>query len=102
MIEIGRWIGMAAMTRSELTIKDVSWDNLGVIPEVFQKLGINLERRCADIYIPEQEYYEIQDYIEGSILTIADAPWSGFTPEFSSIVLVISTQARGAAPSYMT
>lgn len=95
MIEIGSWIGMAAMTRSELTIKDVSWDNLGVIPEVFQKLGINLERRGDDIYIPEQEYYEIQDYIDGSILTIADAPWPGFTPDLLSIVLVISTQARG-------
>ena len=95
MIEIGSWIGMAAMTRSELTIKDVSWDNLGVIPEVFQKLGIKLERRGDDIYIPEQEYYEIQDYIDGSILTIADAPWPGFTPDLLSIVLVISTQARG-------
>ena len=86
---------MAAMTRSELTIKDVSWDNLGVIPEVFQKLGIKLERRGDDIYIPEQEYYEIQDYIDGSILTIADAPWPGFTPDLLSIILVISTQARG-------
>lgn len=95
MIEIGSWIGMAAMTRSELTIKDVSWDNLGVIPEVFQKLGIKLERRGDDIYIPEQEYYEIQDYIDGSILTIADAPWPGFTPDLLSIILVISTQARG-------
>ncbi|HLS12581.1 MAG TPA: UDP-N-acetylglucosamine 1-carboxyvinyltransferase [Flavobacteriaceae bacterium] len=95
MIEIGSWIGMAAMTRSELTIKDVSWDNLGVIPEVFRKLGIKLERRGDDIYIPEQEYYEIQDYIDGSILTIADAPWPGFTPDLLSIVLVISTQARG-------
>ena len=95
MIEIGSWIGMAAMTRSELTIKDVSWDNLGVIPEIFQKIGIELERRGDDIFIPEQDYYEIQDYIDGSILTIADAPWPGFTPDLLSIILVISTQARG-------
>ena len=95
MIEIGSWIGMAAMTRSEITIKDVSWDNLGMIPEVFQKLGIKLERRGDDIYIPEQEFYEIQDYIDGSILTISDSPWPGFTPDLLSIILVISTQARG-------
>lgn len=95
MIEIGSWIGMAAMTRSEITIKDVSWDNLGMIPEVFQKLGIKLERRGDDIFIPEQEFYEIQDYIDGSILTISDSPWPGFTPDLLSIILVISTQARG-------
>lgn len=96
MIEIGSWIGMAAMTRSELTIKDVSWDNLGMIPEVFRKLGIKLERRGDDIYIPEQDAYEIQEYIDGSILTISDAPWPGFTPDLLSIILVISTQARGS------
>ncbi|HLW15494.1 MAG TPA: UDP-N-acetylglucosamine 1-carboxyvinyltransferase [Flavobacteriaceae bacterium] len=95
MIEIGSWIGMAAMTRSEITIKDVSWDNLGMIPEIFQKLGIKLDRRGDDIFIPAQESYEIQDYIDGSILTISDSPWPGFTPDLLSIILVISTQARG-------
>lgn len=95
MIEIGSWIGMAAMTRSELTIKNVSWDNLGQIPNVFRKLGIQLERKGDDIYIPSQESYEIQNYIDGSVLTIADAPWPGFTPDLLSIVLVVSTQAKG-------
>ena len=95
MIEIGSWIGVAVMTRSELTIKDVSWDNLGQIPNVFRKLGIQLEKRGDDIYIPEQESYEIQNYIDGSVLTVADAPWPGFTPDLLSIVLVISTQAKG-------
>ena len=97
MIEIGSWIGLAAMTRSEITIKDVSWDNLGVIPNTFRKLGITLERRGDDIYIPAHEDgYEIQNYIDGSILTIADAPWPGFTPDLLSIVLVVATQARGS------
>lgn len=96
MIEIGSWIGMAAMTRSEITIKDVSWENLGMIPDVFLKLGIKLERRGDDIYIPEQENYEIQEYIDGSILTISDSPWPGFTPDLLSIILVISTQATGS------
>lgn len=96
MIEIGSWIGMAAMTRSEITIKDVSWDNLGMIPLVFQKLGIKLERRGDDIFIPEQESYAIQEYIDGSILTVSDAPWPGFTPDLLSIILVISTQAKGS------
>ncbi len=95
MIEIGSWIGMAAMTRSELTIKNVSWDNLGQIPNVFRKLGIQLERKGDDIYIPSQESYEIQNYIDGSVLTIADAPWPGFTPDLLSIVLVVATQAKG-------
>ena len=95
MIEIGSWIGVAVMTRSELTIKDVSWENLGQIPNVFRKLGIQLEKRGDDIYIPEQESYEIQNYIDGSVLTIADAPWPGFTPDLLSIVLVIATQAKG-------
>ena len=95
MIEIGSWIGVAVMTRSELTIKDVSWDNLGQIPNVFRKLGIKLEKRGDDIYIPEQESYEIQNYIDGSVLTVADAPWPGFTPDLLSIVLVIATQAKG-------
>ncbi|WP_291118228.1 UDP-N-acetylglucosamine 1-carboxyvinyltransferase [Flavobacterium sp. UBA6135] len=96
MIEIGSWIGLAAMTRSEITIKNVSWDNLGVIPNVFRKLGITLERRGDDIYIPEHKNgYEVKTDIDGSILTIADAPWPGFTPDLLSIVLVVATQAKG-------
>jgi UDP-N-acetylglucosamine 1-carboxyvinyltransferase len=96
MIEIGSWIGLAAMTRSEITIKNVSWDNLGVIPSVFRKLGITLERKGDDIYIPAHEDgYEIKTDIDGSILTIADAPWPGFTPDLLSIVLVVATQAHG-------
>ena len=96
MIEIGSWIGLAAMTRSELTIKDVSWENLGLIPSVFQKLGIALERRNDDIYIPaHSDGYTIQNYIDGSILTIADAPWPGLTPDLLSIILVVATQAKG-------
>jgi UDP-N-acetylglucosamine 1-carboxyvinyltransferase len=96
MIEIGSWIGLAAMTRSEITIKNVSWDNLGVIPNTFRKLGITLERRGDDIYIPSHENgYEIKTDIDGSILTVADAPWPGFTPDLLSIVLVVATQAKG-------
>jgi UDP-N-acetylglucosamine 1-carboxyvinyltransferase len=95
MIEIGSWIGVAVMTRSSLTIKNVSWENLGQIPNVFRKLGIQLEKKGDDIYIPEQESYEIQNYIDGSILTVSDAPWPGFTPDLLSIVLVIATQAKG-------
>jgi UDP-N-acetylglucosamine 1-carboxyvinyltransferase len=97
MIEIGSWIGLAAMTQSEITIKNVSWENLGIIPNTFRKLGITLEKRGDDIYIPKHENgYEIQNYIDGSILTIADAPWPGFTPDLLSIVLVVATQARGS------
>ena len=96
MIEIGSWIGLAAMTKSELTIKNVSWDNLGQIPTAFEKLGIKLERRDDDIYIPRHENgYEVQSYIDGSILTIADAPWPGLTPDILSILLVVATQAKG-------
>ena len=96
MIEIGSWIGLAAMTRSEITIKNVSWDNLGIIPNTFRKLGITLERRGDDIYIPaHNDGYEIKTDIDGSILTIADAPWPGFTPDLLSIVLVVATQAKG-------
>ena len=95
MIEIGSWIGVAVMTQSELTIKDVSWKDLGQIPNVFRKLGIQLERKGDDIYIPAQDSYEIQNYIDGSVLTVADAPWPGFTPDLLSIVLVIATQAKG-------
>ena len=96
MIEIGSWIGLAAMTKSEITIKNVSWDNLGVIPNVFRKLGITLERRGDDIFIPSHENgYEVKTDIDGSILTISDAPWPGFTPDLLSIVLVVATQAKG-------
>jgi UDP-N-acetylglucosamine 1-carboxyvinyltransferase len=96
MIEIGSWIGLAAMTRSEITIKNVSWENLGLIPETFRKLGITLEKVGDDIYIPRQESYEIQGYIDGSILTVSDSTWPGFTPDLLSIVLVIATQAKGS------
>ncbi|WP_299768063.1 UDP-N-acetylglucosamine 1-carboxyvinyltransferase [uncultured Dokdonia sp.] len=96
MIEIGSWIGLAAMTKSEITIKNVSWDDLGVIPNTFRKLGITLERKGDDIYIPAHtEGYQIESYIDGSFMTIADAPWPGFTPDLLSIVLVVATQARG-------
>ena len=96
MVEIGSWIGLAAMTKSEITIKNVSWDNLGVIPNTFRKLGITVERRGDDIYIPAHlDGYEVKTDIDGSILTIADAPWPGFTPDLLSICLVTATQARG-------
>jgi len=96
MIEIGSWIGMAAMTKSELTIKNVSWGNLGLIPRIFEKMGIKLEKVDDDIHIPAQENYSIQNYIDGSILTVSDAPWPGFTPDLLSIILVIATQANGS------
>ncbi|NVK04493.1 MAG: UDP-N-acetylglucosamine 1-carboxyvinyltransferase [Flavobacteriia bacterium] len=96
MIEVGSWIGLAAMTQSELTIKNAEYDELGVIPDVFRKLGIKLERRGNDIYIPAQDSYEIDTFIDGSILTIADAPWPGFTPDLLSIILVVATQAKGS------
>lgn len=95
MIEVGSFIGLAAMTQSEITIKDVSFEDLGVIPAVFQRLGIKLEKRGDDIFIPSQENYEIDTFIDGSILTIADAIWPGFTPDLLSIVLVVATQAKG-------
>jgi UDP-N-acetylglucosamine 1-carboxyvinyltransferase len=97
MIEIGSWIGLAAMTKSELTIKNVSWNDLGLIPNVFRKLGITVEKKGDDIFIPAHTNgYEIQSFIDGSILTIADAPWPGFTPDLLSIILVVATQARGS------
>ncbi len=96
MIEIGSFIGLAAMTESEITIKDVHYDELGMIPDVFKRLGIKLERRGDDIYVPAQKHYEIETFIDGSIMTIADAPWPGFTPDLLSIVLVIATQAKGS------
>ena len=96
-IEIGSWIGLAAMTKSEITIQNVSWDDLGQIPNVFSKLGIQLERKGDDIFIPAHlDGYEVQNYIDGSILTISDSPWPGFTPDLLSIILVVSTQARGS------
>ncbi len=96
MIEIGSFIGLAAMTQSEITIKNCRIDMLGVIPEKFRQLGIELEFRGDDIFIPEQEVYEIQTFIDGSVLTIYDHPWPGFTPDLLSIVLVVATQARGS------
>jgi len=96
MIEIGSWIGLAAMTQSELTIKNAGVAHLGIIPEVFRKLGIQLEIQGDDIYIPAQESYEIGAYLDGSMVTVADAPWPGFTPDLLSIVLVTATQAKGS------
>jgi len=96
MIEIGSFIGLAAITKSAITIKNVSYENLGLIPSVFSKLGIKMERQGDDIYIPSQESYEIQSFIDGSILTISDAPWPGFTPDLLSIVLVVASQAKGS------
>src|SRR6201991_565791 len=96
MIEIGSFIGLAAMTGSEITIKDVKYKELGMIPDVFRRLGIQLELRGDDIYIPAQEHYEIDTFIDGSIMTIADSPWPGFTPDLLSIVLVVAIQAKGS------
>lgn len=96
MIEIGSFIGLAAMTKSEITIKNVRFNELGIIPKVFQKLGIKMELRDDDIYIPSQDSYEIENFIDGSILTISDAPWPGFTPDLLSIILVVATQAKGS------
>ena len=95
MIEIGSFIGLAAMTESEITIKNVCYEELGIIPNVFRKLGIKFERKGDDIYIPSQKHYVIESFIDGSMLTIADSPWPGFTPDLLSIVLVVATQARG-------
>ncbi len=96
MIEVGSFIGLAAMTSSELLIKDVAYDQLGIIPDSFRKMGINLERIGDDIRIPVQDHYEIASFIDGSIMTIADAPWPGLTPDLLSIFLVLATQARGS------
>ena len=96
MIEVGSFIGMAAITRSELTIKDVSYLNLGIIPEAFRRLGIKLEQRGDDIFVPAQESYEIESFIDGSIMTIADAPWPGLTPDLLSVMLVVATQCKGS------
>src|SRR6188768_205467 len=96
MIEIGSFIGLAAMTQSEITIKNCRIDMLGIIPEIFRRLGIKMEFRGDDIFIPSQERYEIETFIDGSILTVADSPWPGFTPDLISIVLVVATQAKGS------
>ncbi|MFI5204511.1 MAG: UDP-N-acetylglucosamine 1-carboxyvinyltransferase, partial [Flavobacteriales bacterium] len=96
MIEIGSFIGLAAMTQSEITIKNVAYKELGIIPEIFRRLGIQMELRGDDIYIPSQKQYEIESFIDGSIMTISDAPWPGFTPDLLSIVLVVATQAKGS------
>ncbi|MES2277462.1 MAG: UDP-N-acetylglucosamine 1-carboxyvinyltransferase [Bacteroidota bacterium] len=96
MIEIGSFIGLAAMTGSEITIKDVHYEELGIIPDTFRRLGIKIERRGDDIFIPAQEHYEIETFIDGSIMTIADAPWPGFTPDLLSIILVVAIQAKGS------
>jgi UDP-N-acetylglucosamine 1-carboxyvinyltransferase len=96
MIEVGSFIGLAAMTQSEITIKNVNYDRLGLIPSVFQRLGVSLVRRDDDIIVPAQKSYEIETFMDGSIMTVADAPWPGFTPDLISIVLVVATQAKGS------
>ena len=96
MIEVGSFIGMAAMTGSEITIKNVSFDNLGIIPDAFRRLGIKMEQRGDDLFIPEQEHYQIESFMDGSIMTIADAPWPGLTPDLLSVILVVATQAKGS------
>lgn len=96
MIEVGSFIGMAAMTGSEITIKNVSYDNLGIIPNMFRRLGITIEQRGDDIYIPEQAHYEVASFMDGSIMSFADAPWPGLTPDLLSVILVVATQAKGS------
>jgi len=96
MIEVGSFIGLAAITQSELTIKDVSYNNLGIIPEAFKRIGVKLEQRGDDIYVPKQESYVIESFIDGSIMTIADAPWPGLTPDLLSVLLVVATQCKGS------
>ena len=96
MIEVGSFIGMAAMNRSELTIRNVSFENLGIIPAQFARMGIRFEQRGDDIYIPQQDHYSIETFLDGSIMNIADAPWPGLTPDLLSIFLVVATQAKGA------
>ena len=96
MIEVGSFIGMAAMTRSELTIKNTSYNNLGIIPDSFRRLGINLQQKGDDIYIPAQSEYRIESFMDGSIMKIADAPWPGLTPDLLSVMLVVATQCHGS------
>jgi UDP-N-acetylglucosamine 1-carboxyvinyltransferase len=95
MIEVGSFIGLAAMTRSEITIKNVSWENLGIIPSVFRRIGIRFEQVGDDIFIPASDHYQVDTFIDGSILTVDDAPWPGFTPDLISVILVVATQAKG-------
>ena len=96
MIEVGSFIGMAALCQSSITIKDTSYTNLGIIPESFRRLGVKLEQRGDDIFVPEQESYIIDSFLDGSIMTIADAPWPGLTPDLLSVILVVATQCRGS------
>ena len=96
MIEVGSFIGMAAMTGSEITIKNVSFENLGIIPDAFRRLGIKMEQRGDDLFIPEQDHYQIESFMDGSMMTIADAPWPGLTPDLLSVILVVATQAKGS------
>jgi UDP-N-acetylglucosamine 1-carboxyvinyltransferase len=96
MIEVGSFIGMAVMTGSELTIKNVSYENLGIIPSMFRRLGVKMELRGDDLYIPEQEHYEVESFMDGSIMSFADAPWPGLTPDLLSVILVVATQAKGS------
>ena len=96
MIEVGSFIGMAALTRSSITIKDVSYGNLGIIPDCFRRLGVNLEQRGDDIFVPAQEHYQIESFLDGSIMTLADAPWPGLTPDLLSVMLVVATQCKGS------
>ena len=96
MIEVGSFIGMAAMTGSDITIKNVSYDNLGIIPQAFRRIGITIERIGDDIHIPEHQHYEVQSFMDGSTMAIADAPWPGLTPDLLSILLVVATQAKGS------
>ena len=96
MIEVGSFIGMAAICQSEITIKNVSWFDLGIIPDAFRRLGVNLEQRGDDIYVPAQESYEIDSFLDGSIMTLADAPWPGLTPDLLSVMLVVATQCKGS------
>ena len=96
MIEVGSFIGMTAINQSEITIKDVSWYDLGIIPDAFRRLGVNLEQRGDDIYVPAQESYEIDSFLDGSIMTLADAPWPGLTPDLLSVMLVVATQCKGS------
>ena len=96
MIEVGSFIGMAVMTGSEITIKNVSYENLGIIPSMFRRLGVKMELRGDDLYIPEQEHYEVESFMDGSIMSFADAPWPGLTPDLLSVILVVATQAKGS------
>ena len=96
MIEVGSFIGLAGMTGSEITIKNVNFQQLGIIPDVFRRLGIRLEVKGDDIHVPAHDHYEVESFMDGSIMTIADAPWPGFTPDLISIVLVVATQAKGS------